>query len=220
MRPRRPRDACRTGRGGQSLVEFALVFPIAVMVFMAIVVIGLLVFYTQEVTNAAREAARYAAIHSSTAQCPTVSWRDPQTPPNSYYRCDPPTSWPNMVAYGRSKVWGVDAGLVYINACWSGYKHSASDALADSPAVDPATGGPNIFVQCTIGGTDPVADQGGLACGPGQTTGADDPASDQPQNRVTAYACLVWRPPMAGFLLIPPQVTIRGVVTEDIQRQQ
>jgi hypothetical protein len=31
---------------------------------------------------------------------------------------------------------------------------------------------------------------------------------------------MVWRPPMAGFLLIPTQVTIRGIVTEDVQRQQ
>ncbi len=209
----------RRGRG-QTLVEFALVFPIFMMLMLGIVVIGLLVFYTQEVTNAAREAARFAAIHSSTAQCPTVSWQDPQTPPHSYYRCDQPSSWPAMVGYGRSKVWGVDANAVYVNACWSGYKHNSTDALADSPAVDPASGTPNTYVQCTIGGTNPVTSQGNLGCGPGLTSAADDPASDQPQNRVTAYACLVWRPPMAGFLLIPPAVTIRGIVTEDIQRQQ
>jgi hypothetical protein len=37
---------------------------------------------------------------------------------------------------------------------------------------------------------------------------------------VTAYACYVWQPPMAGFLLLPNQVTLRAVVTEAIQRQQ
>lgn len=214
LRPGRAR-----GSRGQTLVEFALVFPIFVVLMLAIVVIGLLVFYTQEVTNAAREAARYASIHSSTAQCPTVSWQDPQTPPNSYYRCDPPPSWPGMAAYGRSKVWGVDPNSVYVNACWSGYASTAG-ALADSPAVNPATGASNNYVQCTIGGTNPVTSQGSLGCGPGLTTAPDDPASDQPQNRVTAYACLVWRPPMAGVLLVPTSVTIRGVITEDIQRQQ
>jgi TadE-like protein len=210
----------RGSRRGQSLVEFALVFPIFLLVVMGIVVLGLTIFYTQEVTNAAREAARYAAIHSSTAQCPTVSWKNPQVPPNSYYRCDPPASWPNMVAAGRSKIWGLDASAVYINACWSGYRHQVSDPLADSPAVDPATGLPNTYVQCTMAGTDPVASSSTLGCGPSLTTSADDAASDQPQNRVTAYACVVWRPPMAGFLLIPSQLTIRGVITQDIQRQQ
>ena len=39
-------------------------------------------------------------------------------------------------------------------------------------------------------------------------------------NRVTAYACLIWTPPMAGFLLMPQTVTLRAVVSEPIQRQQ
>ena len=39
-------------------------------------------------------------------------------------------------------------------------------------------------------------------------------------NRVTAYACYNWTPPLAGFLLVPQQVTLRGVITEPIQRQQ
>ena len=37
---------------------------------------------------------------------------------------------------------------------------------------------------------------------------------------MTAYACTVWRPPLAGFLLIPSEVTLRAVITEPIQRQQ
>jgi len=69
------RDAAR-GRG-QALVEFALVFPIFMMLLMGIVMFGLYVFYNQQLTNAVREAARYASIHSSTAQCPTVSRLDP-----------------------------------------------------------------------------------------------------------------------------------------------
>lgn len=219
----------RTARG-QALVEFALVFPLVALVVFGIIVLGLYVFYSQEITNAAREAARYAAIHSSTAQCPTVSWQDPQTPPNSYWRCDSPNNpngtdpypWPNMTNDARSMIWGVASSSVIVNACWSGYvpPGSAPGTLADSPAVDPATRMPNDYVQCTIGGTDPINSPGALGCQPSLTTIADDPASDQPSNRVTAYVCMVWQPPMAGFLLIPSQVTIRGVVTEDIQRQQ
>lgn len=216
------------GGAGQALTEFALVFPIAAMLFFGVIVLGLYVFYSQEVTNAAREAARYAAIHSSTAQCPTVSWRDPAIPPNSYYRCDSPNDprdpypWPNMTDAARAKVFGIAPASLMINACWSGYVPAGSlpGTLADSPAIDPATGAANTFVQCTIGGVDPIADATALGCAPGLTSSADDPASDQPNNRVTAYACLVWRPPMAGFLMIPSQVTMRGVVTEVVQRQQ
>lgn len=211
---------------GQALVEFTLVFPLVLLLLFGVVAMGLWIFYQQEITNAAREAARYAAIHSSTAQCPTVSWRDPQTPPNSYYRCDSPTStpdpWPNMTAAGRAQVWGIAPTAVFVNACWSGYVPPASPpgTLADSPAVDPATGTANTYVQCDIGGVNPIANQGALACGEGVTSSSDDPSSDQPGNRVTAYVCTVWKPPMAGFVLIPGEVTIRSVVTEDIQRQQ
>ncbi len=74
----------RRDRRGQALVEFALVFPIVLLVIFGIIVFGLFIFYQQQLTNVAREAARFAAIHSSTALCPTSSWRDPQAPPTTY----------------------------------------------------------------------------------------------------------------------------------------
>jgi Flp pilus assembly protein TadG len=55
---------------GQALAEFALVFPIFALVLFGVISLGLWVFYQQQLSGAAREAARYAAIHSSSAQCP------------------------------------------------------------------------------------------------------------------------------------------------------
>ena len=55
----------RRDRKGQALVEFVLVFPIAVLLIFAIIVFGLWIFYQQQLTNVAREGARFAAIHSS-----------------------------------------------------------------------------------------------------------------------------------------------------------
>jgi len=74
-----PRTVTRSpALGGQGLVEFALVVPFAVMLIFGVISLGLWVFYQQQVTNVAREAARFAAIHSSTAICPTaalaISW--------------------------------------------------------------------------------------------------------------------------------------------------
>lgn len=228
---------------GQGIAEFALVVPFALMLIFGIISIGLWVFYQQQLTNVAREAARYAAIHSSTAICPTTSWRDPQAPPASYplapYHCDgADQGWPKMVAYARRSVWGTDPTGVHINACWSGYvkadviipaDHNYSQAagfpLADYPPVQPpvppaVTGVANQFVQCRIGGHDPTSDQGGLGCADGLTTPADDPSSDLAGNQVTAYACMQWSPPLAGFLLIPPSITMKAVVTEVIHSQQ
>ena len=219
---------------GQSIAEFALVAPLALMLTFGIIAIGLWVFYQQQLTNVAREAARWAAIHSSTAICPTTSWRDPNAPPASYplIHCDgADQGWPKMVAQARQSVWGINPGAVHVNACWSGYvtpdivissyanySAAAGFPIADHPPVE--SGLSNQFVQCKIGGHDPTTDSSGLACGDALTTAADDPASDIPGNQVTAYACMRWSPPLAGFLLIPSSITMKAVVTEVIHRQQ
>ncbi len=56
---RRSRPANR----GQSLVEFALVFPIAMLLLMAVFDVGRAIFVYNGLTNAAREGARLAAVN-------------------------------------------------------------------------------------------------------------------------------------------------------------
>jgi hypothetical protein len=150
----------------------ALVFPLFMVVLVGIIVLGTGIFYHQQLSNAAREGARYAALHSATAQCPTVSNLDPDPAllplPNSYYRCDDPANrWPQMVAHARTKLFGIPAGNVRMTACWSGYwtKDSLGAwASYDQVARDPSTGTPNDFRQCTVRvfgwvpGQDPGAD--------------------------------------------------------------
>lgn len=226
---------------GQVLAEFALVFPMFILVLSSIFAFGFYIFYNQQLANAAREAARYAAVHSSTAQCPTVSRLDPppQIKPKSYVNyCDSPSAgWPNMTGAARSKIWGMDPSQVAVTACWSGF----IDASNNYDAWPPAS--PNVFVDCTMRGVgsstpiDPRTDVASLPC-PATTVGSsttpatadgDDKASDTAVDTslgnhypttVTVYACFNWTPPMAGFVAIPNQVTLRSVVTEVLQRQQ
>jgi hypothetical protein len=212
-------------------MEFALVFPIFMGLLMSVVVFGLFVFYNQQLENAAREAARYAAVHSTTAQCPTVSRLDPGGPnkANSYFRCDAPEDgWPRMTAAGRSKVWGMSATGVTIAACWSGYVDPAGNADALPVA-------PNVMRNCTLNGIDPRTNPDGVAC-PAPTTIAptapykadrDDKASSLAYantqaypTTITVYACYPWTPPMSGFLFVPRTITLRAVITEAMQRQQ
>ena len=226
---------------GQALTEFALVLPLGLTILVGIIVLGMAVFFQQQVTNAAREAARYAAVHSATAQCPTVSNREPPAKPESYYLCDAPLSrWPQMTAYGRSKVFGMNPGGVQFTACWSGYQQA--NGAIDAMPTD-LNGAPNTFVQCTV-----RSDNGGVLEDINPTTGiepatglvkdiqctspmpltasANDTASDMSAsygstaNEVTVFACYKWQPPLAGFLLIPQTVTLRAVITETIQYQQ
>ena len=53
---------------GQSLVEFALVLPLFLVLVMAIMDLGLAVFSYNSITNAAREGARLAVVNQDTAK--------------------------------------------------------------------------------------------------------------------------------------------------------
>jgi Flp pilus assembly protein TadG len=225
---------------GQTLVEFALVLPLFIAVLSGIIVFGIGVFYQQQLANAAREAARYAAIHSATSQCPSRAWIDPalnRLPDTfeleTYDRCDPPDlGWPIMTAHARSKVFGLEPSQVFFSACWSGYWDDHPTEFWDAPAIDPDDGLPNDFQGCTIGGVDPRADAGSLSCPPPATLDwttspgdGDDKASNlafsgaTTTNQVTVYACYEWAPPLLSSFT-GGTVTMRAVVTEAMQHQQ
>jgi hypothetical protein len=217
------------------MVELALVFPLFMMLLIGIIVLGLGVFYQQQVTNAAREAARFASIHSATAARPTVSKLPPTSPPLTYDPWDrPQDSWPDMTAAGRSLVFGLNRNAINIAACWSGYR--LKDESGNPTGVYDAPP-PNTYdtigtvdsgwAQCTIGSADPTTDPSSIPCTSTLATTTVDQASSISEgqgrivaNTVSAYACYNWSPPLAGFLLIPQTVTLRAVITEPIERQQ
>ena len=97
---RRMRIARRPRSRGQALVEFALVFPIALLILFGIFDVGRLVFMYTGLTNAAREGARLAIVNQDvgsveervqdTSFGSTVSnIGDPADPVVAYYHEDP-----------------------------------------------------------------------------------------------------------------------------------
>lgn len=242
MRPSRHR--------GQTLVEFALVAPVLLLMIFGIITLGIGVFYQQQLTNAARETARYAAIHSATAQCPTTSWRQPnwsrvgpEIDQTTYYACDPPNlRWPKMTSHGQSHVWGLNRSAVSFAACWSGYWDADPSANPNAYDAAPtkADGTANEFHQCTLAGADPELATDSISCPAPATASSDDMASNlaassdfSSANRVTVYACYQWTPPLGGIgfpipcpggwcsvEIVPATVTLRAVITEAMQHQQ
>lgn len=238
----------RRGHGtrGQAMVELMLVLPLFLMTLVGVIVLGMGIFFQQQVTNAAREAARYAAIHSATSQRPTVGWLDPYSEdppgtsgtyaastPDSYIRWDEPDEgWPDTTAFARNRLFALNPNAVQVALCWSGYRNVSATGAFDAPpnGVTVDIGGTlitydTVWAQCTIDGHDPTTVPDAIGCSSSLAT--IDQASSMSEgpgvivgNRVTAYACYVWTPPLAGFLLIPQNVTLRAVITEAIQRQQ
>lgn len=229
------------------MVEFMLVLPLFLMTLVGIITLGMGVFFQQQVTNVAREAARFAAVHSGTAQCPTFSNLPPDDPSYACPEGSPAARWPQMTAYARSHVFGLHPSGVQLSACWSGYWTKDAGVYTDWDALpyDAATLTPNDFRNCTIASVDPstasvididprtaIEPATGLhkeiACAvPMPLTDADNDmasawsaSTSGTANEVTVFACYNWTPPLAGFLLIPQTVTLRAVVTETLQYQQ
>jgi hypothetical protein len=214
---------------GQTMLELALVMPLLVMFLVGIVTFGIGVFYQQQLNNAVRVAARYAAIHSASDPfCPTASWLPPAVidPYPDYEACDGPTNgWPGMRDAARNASFGLDRSAVKVAACWSGFWRISTPGVKESAdAYDeraPVSGLPATeWFDCHIGGIDPRTNASALPCPPPATTAADDEASDIPGNHVTVYACYSWTPPLAGFLMLPKTMTLRAVSTEVIHRQR
>ena len=110
---------------------------------------GIGVFYQQQLNNAAREAARFAAVSSAEAQCPVMS-NDPylQTPPFSWFACDTPAAkWPRMTAAAKSVLWGINTADVHVSACWSSYHVPGDPDRYDREPIEAGT--PNVLGLCT-----------------------------------------------------------------------
>lgn len=60
------RQGCGLGRSerGQDMVEFALVVPILLLLFLGIIEFGIIVFRYNSVSSLAREGARYGIVHT------------------------------------------------------------------------------------------------------------------------------------------------------------
>ena len=100
MSARRPR---RRERRGQSLVEFALVLPLFLLLFMVVMDLGTAVFTYNSLTNAAREGARLAIVNQDSAS--VIQRAENQVSvgeinaPNvtiGFYQADPNTGAPDM----------------------------------------------------------------------------------------------------------------------------
>jgi len=84
---------------GQALVEFALVFPIFVLLMVGIFDFGRVIWVNDTLSTASREAARYAIVHGGSAStlCPAGPHGPDEIAPDPGGTCPP---YPNGTPYG------------------------------------------------------------------------------------------------------------------------
>jgi Flp pilus assembly protein TadG len=113
----------RSGQRGQSLVEFAFVLPIIVLVIVAFVEIGRAVFAWNTIANAARQGARVAVVNQLSA----VTDCDESRPIEDPYE-------PHWSIRGCAIAAGGALGLTAANVSVS-YAAPPSTSLACSPTL-------------------------------------------------------------------------------------
>jgi len=61
----------RRGERGQALIEFALILPVTLMLFVGVFDVARIVFTSTTLSHAVREGTRYAAVHGAASSAPT-----------------------------------------------------------------------------------------------------------------------------------------------------
>ena len=124
---RSPRAARRAPDGGQALVEFALILPVALLLLVGLFDLSRIVFYSTTLSQAVREGTRYAVVHGAASTAPTGPGAASYTGPNTDstitavvrgYAVGVPTPtvtavWPSNNAYRGSDVF-VTATFPYV----------------------------------------------------------------------------------------------------------
>lgn len=99
-------------RRGQSMVEFALILPLLLVLLLSVVEVGRTVMVYNVIANAAREGARYASTLTGTEQASSDTWDkecNRGTTAGEVYSgtrllgCLDPTTTPNVVSTTLSK---------------------------------------------------------------------------------------------------------------------
>jgi len=132
----------RNAERGQSLVEFALVLPIFLMLLVAVFDIGHVVWANDALASAAEEATRYAIVHggSESTTCPV----GPPAPTARTSDFDADCAFPSPsreAVRDAARRWlnGVGGDAV-ISVCYGAVAHCAGDV--DQPNATNARGTP------------------------------------------------------------------------------
>jgi hypothetical protein len=147
MFSRRDRQQGQRGRG---LAEFAVVIPVFLLIVFAIIDLGRVIWATDDLTNAAREGARYASVHGNSplATCPTGPGLS-GTPAPSCPVWSPDSKEPTRKA---TKAFLVAPGAsVAVQVCY--YTTTACSGNTDQSSLINVRG---AYVKVTISSTVPI----------------------------------------------------------------
>jgi hypothetical protein len=137
---------------GQGLAEFAIVLPVFLLIVFGAIDLGRVIWATDDITNAAREGARYASIHGGSGVTNTLCPIGPGlsgTPQPSCPAWSPDSKEPARVA---TRAYFVAAGgNTTVQVCY--YTTTACSGDTDQSGATNARG---TYVTVTVQATVPI----------------------------------------------------------------
>jgi Flp pilus assembly protein TadG len=134
---------------GQSLVEFALIVPLFLVLLFAIFDFGRVVWANDALANAAREAARFAIVHggSSTTACPVGPLDPAKVPPSASSSCLYPSPSKQAIVEVASSFSVAGGAPITVDVCYgAGCSGSTDVALTYNDRSTPVT----VTVSSTV----------------------------------------------------------------------
>lgn len=127
--------AARRRAHGQGLVEFAFVLPLFLLIIIAIVDIGRVVWANDVLANAAREAARYAIVHGGSAStaCPVGPPGPDARIPAASSTCPYPSPSKQAII-DVAKNYAIAGGSVTVDVCYGAGCTGSTNAVAATNA--------------------------------------------------------------------------------------
>jgi hypothetical protein len=119
--------------------EFALIFPVFLLVILVIVDVARAIFVYAVISDAAREGARYAIVHGtdSASDNPPVSGPGSGDPDGSVY----------VVPQAKAVAFGVDPSILKVGVCWG---YGCSVPADCSAGTSPGTTAPVPNIPVTV----------------------------------------------------------------------
>ena len=120
---------------GASIVEFAFVAPVFLIIFFMIVEFGRALYDYDLIANDARLATRYAIVHGATCD----------DPPGT---CTASSS--AITTYVQSVTTGIDPSALTVNTAWTPSTECPTTASTTGNPFFPASNGPGCTVAVTV----------------------------------------------------------------------
>ena len=130
--------AGRSRQSGQALLEFALILPIFVVAVLGMIDVGRAIWANNAVANAAREAARYAAVHggSQTNPCPVGPPGENTVIPQASASCPYPSPSKDGIRETARQFLIAGGSNVVITVCYGSGCSGDTDVSSPEPATN------------------------------------------------------------------------------------